>query len=174
MDAAGGACSALPSDLAAPPWTSASSSWGDLVGGSFLAPEAGGDPGGPGVTLMAELPAGQTLENREAPPACSPVLPPSSPGALAQPHSASGRSSGKTHSCSRLFWPPALHTQAPAPHTSGTHLEALPTAVSSVLDDPTCGGLVHNICAPGIRGLPSVSSTWRSLARGRCSSAKSE
>lgn len=38
VDAGGGACSALTSDLAAPAWT-ASSLWGDLVGGSFLAPE---------------------------------------------------------------------------------------------------------------------------------------
>lgn len=41
--------------------------------------EGSGDRGGWGVILMAELPAGQNPENREVPPACFPVLSPSSP-----------------------------------------------------------------------------------------------
>lgn len=63
--------------------------------GLFWPLRAAGDPGGLGVTLVAALPVGQTLENREAPPACSPVLSPILPRS---PGSALGPASGETHS----------------------------------------------------------------------------
>lgn len=172
MDAAGGACSALPVGSG-----SLLSTGRDLRPGCpsldlrflicggiwweglFWPPRTAGDPGGLGVTLVAALPAGQTLENQEVPAACSLVL-----SARARPRDglqarpAPAHASSGCRPCTPSPSPPPPHT-----HTRHPSWRPLTIAVSSVLDDLTYGGLIHDIRVPGIQAsclCPAPGGAW--------------